>query len=160
YALGLLVIAYGAWSGWANTAGPIDPKTGARTEPTQNERVRRAGLYAVSSAILVRLGLLYALPAGAPFGKLGRGIPLHTYGFMLMTAFLAGAAVCGRLAEREWPGAEGKRKRDQMQDLVLWALVGGFVGSRILFALVNWQDTVAAVPTLFSDFPVRLLDWL
>jgi phosphatidylglycerol---prolipoprotein diacylglyceryl transferase len=68
--------------------------------------------------------------------------------------------VCGRLAEREWPGVEGKKKREQMQDLALWALVGAFIGSRILFMLVNWQDTVAAVPTLFEDFPVRLLDWL
>ena len=77
-----------------------------------------------------------------------------------MTAFLVGAGVCGRLAEREWPGEEGKRKRDQMQDLALWALIGGFAGSRILFMLVNWQDTVAAVPTLLQDFPVRLVDWL
>jgi phosphatidylglycerol---prolipoprotein diacylglyceryl transferase len=160
YALGLLVIAYGAWSGWANTAGPIDPKTGARLEPTQNDRIRRAGGYAVSSAILVRLGLYYALPAGAHFGKLGRGIPLHTYGFMLMTAFLCAAAVCAQLAEREWPGAEGKRKRAQMQDLAVWVLLSSFVGSRILFALVNWQDTISAVPTLLNDFPVRLMDWL
>lgn len=111
-------------------------------------------------AVFVRLGFYYALPAEAFLGKRGQGFPLHTYGLLLMTAFLCGAAVCGRLAEREWGGQEGKRKREQMQDLALWVLLGAFVGSRILFMLVNWQDTVAAVPTLLQDFPVRLVDWL
>lgn len=160
YVLGLLVIAYGAWAGWRGALGPIDPKTGARLPATEKQRTSRAVTYAIFFAIFVRFGLYYALPAQAFLGKRGQGFPLHTYGLMLMTAFLAGAAVCGRLAEREWPGPEGKRKRDQMQDLALWALVGGFVGSRILFMAVNWQDTIAAVPTLFVDFPIRLMDWL
>jgi phosphatidylglycerol:prolipoprotein diacylglycerol transferase len=160
YVLGGLVVAYGAWSGWRSAQGPIDPKSGAHLPATQKDRAQRAASYGVVFALFVRLGFYYALPPQAFLGHRGQGFPLHTYGLLLMTAFLVGAAVCGRLAEREWPGLEGKRKRDQMQDLALWALVGGFVGSRILFMLVNWQDTIAAVPTLFDDFPVRLLDWL
>lgn len=160
YVLGLLVIAYGVWAGWRGALGPVDPKTGTHLPPTQKDRTSRAINYAILFVLFVRGGLYYALPAQAFLGKRGQGFPFHTYGLMLMTAFLVGAAVCGRLAEREWPGAEGKRKRDQMQDLALWALVGGFVGSRLLFMAVNWQDTVAAVPTLFVDFPVRLVDWL
>ncbi len=160
YTIGALVVAYGAWAGWRTALGPIDPKTGTRLAATQRERATRAATYAFVFALCVRLGFYYALPPQAFLGQRGQGFPLHTYGLLLMTAFLFGAAAAGRLAEREWPGLEGRRKRDQMQDLALWALVGGFVGSRILFMLVNWQDTVAAVPTLFQDFPVRLLDWL
>jgi phosphatidylglycerol:prolipoprotein diacylglycerol transferase len=160
YILGALVVAYGGWAGWRSAVGPLDPKTGNRLPAEQKDRTSRALTYVVSFAVVVRLGFYYALPAQAFLGKRGQGFPLHTYGLLLMTAFLCGAAVCGRLAEREWPGAEGRRKRDQMQDLALWALIGGFVGSRILFMLVNWQDTVAAVPTLLEDFPIRLLDWL
>ncbi len=160
YVLGILVIAYGAWAGWRSAVGPINPKTGAPAVATDKERTSRALTYAAIFAVFVRFGLYYALPAQAFLGKRGQGFPLHTYGLLLMTAFLVGAAVCARLAEREWPGEEGKRKRDQMQDLALWCLIGSFVGSRILFMLVNWQDTVAAIPTLLQDFPVRLVDWL
>ena len=160
YAIGLLVIAYGGWAGWRSAVGPVNPKTGQLTEASEKERASRAASYALIFAIVVRLGLYYALPARAFLGKRGQGFPLHTYGLLLMTAFLVGAAVCSRLAESEWSGQEGKRKRDQMQDLALWALVGGFGGSRLLFMLVNWQDTVTAVPTLFENFPVRLFDWL
>jgi phosphatidylglycerol---prolipoprotein diacylglyceryl transferase len=160
YLVGALVVAYGAWAGWRSALGPIDPKTGAHLPATRRERGTRAATFGFVFALCVRLGFYYALPPQAFLGQRGQGFPLHTYGLLLMTAFLCGAAAAGWLAEREWPGLEGRRKRDQMQDLALWALVGGFVGSRILFMLVNWQDTVAAVPTLFNDFPVRLLDWL
>jgi phosphatidylglycerol---prolipoprotein diacylglyceryl transferase len=160
YALGCLLVAYGAWSGWRTARGPLDPKTGKYPEPTDKERGSRAASYALVFALFVRAGLYYALPAQAFLGKRGQGFPLHTYGLLLMTAFLVGASVCGRLAEKEWGGLEGKKKREQMQDLALWALIGAFIGSRLLFMLVNWQDTVAAVPTLLQDFPVRLVDWL
>jgi phosphatidylglycerol---prolipoprotein diacylglyceryl transferase len=160
YAVGCLVVAYCAWAGWRSALGPVDPKTQLRLPATDKERGARAGQYGLVFAVFVRLGFYYALPAQAFLGKRGQGFPLHTYGLLLMTAFLCGAAVCGRLAEREWGGQEGKRKREQMQDLALWVLIGAFVGSRILFMLVNWQDTVAAVPTLLQEFPVRLVDWL
>ncbi len=160
YAVGLLVIAYGAWAGWRSAVGPLNPKTGLPTVASPKERAGRAASFGLVFALFVRLGLLYALPAGAFLGKRGQGFPLHTYGLLLMTAFLAGAAVCGRLAERDWPGEEGRRKREQMADVSLWALIGAFIGSRLLFMLVNWQDTVAAVPTLLQDFPTHLFDWL
>jgi phosphatidylglycerol:prolipoprotein diacylglycerol transferase len=160
YVVGLLVVVYGAWAGWRSAGGPADSRTGALAPASTGDRALRAVMFAVVFGLLVWLGLSYALPASAPLGKRGQGFPLHTYGLLLMTGFLCAAAVLGRLAEREWPGDEGKRKRDQMQDLALWVLIGGFVGSRILFMLVNWQDTVAALPTLLDDFPNRLVDWL
>ncbi|MGO8968786.1 MAG: prolipoprotein diacylglyceryl transferase [Myxococcaceae bacterium] len=160
YVVGLLVIAYGAYAGWRSAVGPVNPKTGLATVASQKERTTRAVSYAVVFALVAKVGLYYALPEKAFLGKRGQGFPLHTYGLLLMTAFLVGAALCGRLAEREWGGEEGKRKREQMQDLALWVLVGAFIGSRILFMLVNWQDTVAAIPTLFDNFPVRLIEWL
>jgi phosphatidylglycerol---prolipoprotein diacylglyceryl transferase len=152
YAISLLVIAYGAWSGWRSV--PVDPKTGRASPESRRDRIVRALTYGLVFAVVVKLGLSCALPPEAPLGKKGQGFPLHTYGLLLMTGFLCAAAVCGRLAEREWPGEEGKRKRDQMQELALWVLLGGIVGSRVLFMLVNWQDTVA----LFRQFPDRLED--
>ena len=160
YVLGVLLVAYGAWAGWRSAVGPLNPKTGQPTVASQKERAQRAVTYGVAFALVVRAGFYYALPEGVWLGKRGMGFPLHTYGLLLMTAFLVGAAVLARLSEREWPGAEGARKREQAQDIALWALIGGFVGSRLLFMLVNWQDTVAALPTLAQDFPWRLVDWL
>jgi phosphatidylglycerol:prolipoprotein diacylglycerol transferase len=160
YLIGAFLVVYGAWSGWRSAQGEIDPKSHVPAPATARDRAMRAVKYGVIFAIFVRVGFYYALPAGQFLGKRGMGFPLHTYGLLLMTGFLCAAAVCGRLAEREWPGEEGKRKRDQMQDLAVWVLVGAFAGSRILFMLVNWQSTVASLPTITANFPVGLVDWL
>ena len=111
YLIGVLLIAYGAWSGWRSAQGAMDAKSHTSGPATTRDRTSRAVRYAVIFAVLVRLGFYYALPAGQFLGKRGMGFPLHAYGLLLMTGFLCAAAVCGLLAEREWPGEEGKRKR-------------------------------------------------
>jgi phosphatidylglycerol---prolipoprotein diacylglyceryl transferase len=160
YALGLAVVAYGAWAGWRSTSGPADARTGARAEPSQQERLTRAGVYALLFAAAVRVGFFYALPAGTFLGKRGEGFPLHTYGLLLMLGFLCGTGVLVRLAQQEWPGSEGLRKREQMQDLALWALVGGIGGAKLLFLLVSWSDYTGRWGELLQDFPWKLLGLL
>ncbi|MFP2911545.1 prolipoprotein diacylglyceryl transferase [Pyxidicoccus sp. 3LFB2] len=100
--------------------------------------------------MLAWYGLKYALPPGAFPGAVGEGIPLHTYGVLLAGGFIAATAVAGRLAQDEWRkvelsngvwvDVEGPKKREQVMDMAFWALVGGIVGSRVLFVLVNWKD--------------------
>jgi phosphatidylglycerol---prolipoprotein diacylglyceryl transferase len=160
YALGLAVVAYGAWAGWRSAAGPRDERTGTAVEPTQQERLTRAGVYAVLFASAVYVGFQYALPASAFLGKRGDGLPLHTYGLLLMTGFLCGTGVLVRLAQQEWPGREGLKKREQMQDLALWALVGGIGGAKLLFLLVSWPDYAGRWGELFQNFPSKLIDLL
>lgn len=159
YGLGVLVIAYLAWAGWRNAPGPLDAGTGAPGQPSRRERATRALIYAVIGAAVVRVGFHYALPASAFLGRRGEGFPLHTYGLLLMTGFLCAVAVSARLAEREWPGDEGKKKREEMHDLALWVLVGGIGGSKILYLIVTWQDFAGRWGELFTD-PWKMLGML
>jgi phosphatidylglycerol---prolipoprotein diacylglyceryl transferase len=160
YALGLAVIAYGAWAGWRSALGPRDARTGTPAEPSQQERLKRALTYGVIFAAVVRVAFLYALPASAFLGKRGEGFPLHTYGLLLMTGFLCATAVSVGLAQQEWPGREGLKKREQMQDLALWVLVGGIAGSKLLFLIVSWQDYAGRWSEMLQDFPWKLLGLL
>jgi len=158
YALGALVIAYGSWAGWRSAAGALDPRTGVPGPPGRADQVKRALLYGVIFAAVVRIGLHYALPPTAPLGGKGQGFPLHTYGLLLMTGFLCAVAVAARLAEREWPGADGRKKREEMHDLALWVLIGGIGGSKLLYIAVNWQD-FTGWSELFHD-PWKVLGML
>jgi phosphatidylglycerol:prolipoprotein diacylglycerol transferase len=144
YGLALAVVAYIAYNGWQGAEGPKD------------QRMFRALVYGAIAAGIASFGLRYALPADAPFlGGKGEGIPIHTYGVLLATGFITAASVGARLAQDEWrkltwvPDAqgggqwvdtEGPRKREAFMDLTFYLLVGGLVGSRVLFVLVNWKD--------------------
>ena len=61
-------------------------------------------------------------------------VPLHTYGLLIATAFLAAMWVTGRNAERQ--GLD----KDRVMDLDFWILLAAMVGSRVLFIIVNWDD--------------------
>src|SRR5262249_4098772 len=104
-------------------------------------------------------GLYYALPASAPLGNRGEGLPIHTYGVLLISGFLLATAIAAKLAEREWQGEEGIRRRDDMVDYSFWALVGGSVGSRLLFVVVNWKDYSGHWVESFTDIG-KFLDML
>src|SRR5262249_25130153 len=86
----------------------------------------------------------------------GEGLPIHTYGLMLMAGFVAAIMVSARLAEREWGGAEGVRRRNDVMDLAVWVVVGAFVGSKVLFILVTPKDFLHGLAHLFTD-PARLV---
>ncbi len=148
YALALGGVGYIAYNGWRGAAKP-------------SERAQRAATYGVGGAVLAWFGLKYALPAGAFPGGKGEGIPIHTYGVLLATGFFCAMHVAARLAKDEWRkvewvdgkgfvDTEGPRRREQLLDLGFWALVGGLVGSRLLFILVNWKDYARDWTNIFS----------
>jgi phosphatidylglycerol---prolipoprotein diacylglyceryl transferase len=164
YAVALGAVGYIAYNGWRGTEGKSDGK-GNVTPPTTQQRVERALFFGVIAVVLAWFGLKYALPASVFPGGKGEGIPLHTYGLLLAAGFATAAMVAGRLAQaewrrmawvdgpdgqRQWVDVEGPARREQVLDLSFWALVGGLLGSRILFVLVNWQDYSKDLSKIFS----------
>ena len=145
YVVSVLLLAYGIWAGWRNAPGSVDPKTGKQLPPTKEQRTQRAVIYGVLFAALLYVGLRYALPSTAFLGGKGEGFPLHTYGLMLMAGFAAAILVSARLAEREWGGAEGVRRRNDVMDLAVWVVLGGIGGSKVLFIIVTPKDFLEAL---------------
>ena len=143
-ALGLVV--YSAWSGWRN-AGGVD-ENGKELPATPNQRRDRALMYGVIGVVLAAFGIFYATDLVVPMLGKGKneGVPLHTYGIMLGAGFLSAVTVASYLARREWPGEVGVKRRDQIMDLAFSVFVGGIVGSRELFVLVNWKDYISRKP--------------
>lgn len=60
--------------------------------------------------------------------------PLHTYGVLIVTGFLVAMFVCSREAQRQ-----GEMKEDVL-DFAFWALLGGMIGARVVFIIVNWKQ--------------------
>jgi phosphatidylglycerol:prolipoprotein diacylglycerol transferase len=160
YAVALGVVGFIAFNGWRGTQGAVTAK-GSRAEVKLADRVQRALLYGGGGAALAWFGLMYALPASAFPGGKGEGIPVHTYGVLLATGFFCAASVAARLAREEWRklewvdgkgfvDTEGPRRREQVLDLGFWVLVGGLVGSRVLFIIVNWKDYAKDLGSIFS----------
>lgn len=156
YVLSVLLLGYGLWAGWRNAPGSIERKSGKELPPTKEQRLQRAAIYGVLFAALIVVGLRYALPRDAVLGGKGEGFPLHTYGLMLMAGFVAAIMVSARLAEREWGGAEGARRRNDVLDLAVWVVVSAFVGSKVLFILVTPKDFLEGLGSVFRD-PSRLV---
>lgn len=126
--IALLGVLYVAWSAWRGASSPKD-------------RLPRAALFGVGAAGLAIWGLKYALPQMPLLGPgKGEGLPIHTYGLFVGGGFLAAVTVAGWHAQREWLGAEGKRKREQIFDLAFWVFLGALVGARVLFILVNFNE--------------------
>ncbi|BDG03531.1 prolipoprotein diacylglyceryl transferase [Anaeromyxobacter oryzae] len=61
-------------------------------------------------------------------------LPVHAYGLLIATGFLAGIFLAQREARRR--GQDGER----IADLAFWILVAALVGSRVYFILVNFDD--------------------
>ena len=162
YMVALGLVAYSAFNGWRN-AGHDDDK-GKPVEPTRNERIIRAAQYGLAGAALAIIGMYYALPPSASgwianilptalkerIGTTGQGIPIHTYGVMIGLGFITATSVISWIAVREWPGKEGLERSVQMFDLAFYCFVGGIVGSRVLFVMVNWKDYAADPMKMFS----------
>jgi phosphatidylglycerol:prolipoprotein diacylglycerol transferase len=145
YVVAVLLLGYGVWAGWRNAPGNRDPKSGKELPPTREQRIQRAAMYGVLFAVLIYFGLHYALPPTAFLGSKGEGFPLHTYGLMLMAGFVAAIMVSARLAQREWGGVEGIRRRNDVMDLAVWVVLGGLGGSKILFILVTPKEFLDAL---------------
>ena len=93
------------------------------------------------------------------------GIPIHTYGVMIVIGFLAAVFVITRLFRRL-----GHYENDFM-DFAFWALVGGITGARIVFVLVEWKQyfieqpfteigsTGIKIPSIFALWQGGLVFW-
>jgi phosphatidylglycerol---prolipoprotein diacylglyceryl transferase len=60
--------------------------------------------------------------------------PLHTYGVLIVTGFLIAMFICHREAQRQGEMAE------EVLDFAFWALLGGMIGARVVFILVNFKQ--------------------
>lgn len=71
-------------------------------------------------------------------------LPLHTYGVLIVIGFLLAMYVAYREAKRQGQYVE------EVLDFAFWALLGGMIGARVVFILVNWQDYVANPIKIFK----------
>src|SRR5260370_39333763 len=150
YLLALLVIAYAAFAGWRGAQGTPNPKARQPNPATTQQKLGRAAIFGAFGVAAALIGLYLVLPASSFLGRKGEGIPIHTYGLLLATGFISAVSLSARLAEREWPGEEGVRKRDQVLDLSFWVLISAILGSRVLFIIVNWKDYASDLSKLFD----------
>jgi len=86
------------------------------------------------------------------------GLPLHTYGFMIVTGFILGMLVCTRQGRRHGGYHE------EVMDFGFWALIGGMIGARVVFIMVNAREyfiekPFVEVPQLGIKIPAVLAIW-
>ena len=67
-------------------------------------------------------------------------LTIHGYGVMIALAFLAGLWTAARRARRENISSEC------IGDVVLWLMVGGILGARIVYVMTYWKDEFAGQP--------------
>lgn len=75
---------------------------------------------------------LFSLPPFELFGHQFGPLTLHTYGFLLAVAFVAGLWVANRQARRA--GLDSAR----ITDMAVYVLIGGLVGAKLLLVVVEW----------------------
>lgn len=118
---------------------------GYRAAPSRAEATGEALKYGAIGAALtygaIELGLS---------GEMGRGsgLPLHTYGLMIATAFLVAIALAARTARNTHPEnividgksvPAGPYMFDRTLDIGFWMLISGIAGAKLLFVIVNWD---------------------
>lgn len=64
----------------------------------------------------------------------GSDWPLHTYGVLIVMGFLAAMYVTWREGRRHGQYA------DEILDFAFYALLGGMIGARVVFIIVNWRQ--------------------
>ncbi len=70
-------------------------------------------------------------------------LTIHTYGFMIASAFLLGLWLALRQAAREG------LPKEKITDIGFYALFSGIIGARVLFIATNWPH--------FSEHPVEMI---
>jgi phosphatidylglycerol---prolipoprotein diacylglyceryl transferase len=89
---------------------------------------------------------LLMLPSFELFGRTIPSFTLHTYGFLLACAFLAGLWVAARQARKA--GLDANR----ITDMAVWVLIAGLVGAKLLMLAVDWQFYTRNPRELLSVF--------
>jgi phosphatidylglycerol---prolipoprotein diacylglyceryl transferase len=67
-------------------------------------------------------------------------LTIHWYGVMIALAFLVGLWTAARRARRENIPSE------RIGDVVLWLMIGGILGARIVYVATYWKDEFAGQP--------------
>jgi prolipoprotein diacylglyceryltransferase len=75
------------------------------------------------------------------------GIPIYGFGVMLFAAFL----LCTWLGGRR--GEQAGISRQVIQDLAIWVFVGGLIGARITYLLLDNNSPVHSVGDFFQQLP-------
>lgn len=118
---------------------------GYKAAPKKDDAVAEALKYGAIGAALT----IAAAKVGLT-GEMGRGsgLPLHTYGLMIATAFLVAIALAARTARNTFPEdivVDGKRVAagplmfERTLDIGFWMLISGIAGAKLLFVIVNWD---------------------
>jgi phosphatidylglycerol:prolipoprotein diacylglycerol transferase len=87
---------------------------------------------------------LFTIPMFELFGRNVGPFTLHSYGVLLVTAFLVGLFVAGRQARRA--GLD----EDRVTDLAVWVLIAGMVGAKVALLIVEWDYYSQRPGELFS----------
>src|SRR5690606_34531508 len=85
----------------------------------------------------------------------GLDLPLHTYGVMIVSGFLLAMFVAYRQAQRIG------ELEDEVLDVAFWCLVGGLIGARVVFIIVNWRQYFVEQfwDTEYTFLPSILVVW-
>jgi phosphatidylglycerol---prolipoprotein diacylglyceryl transferase len=74
---------------------------------------------------------LFTIPSFTLFGQVWGPLTLHTYGFLLAVAFVAGLWIANRQARRA--GLDPAR----VTDMAVYVLIGGLLGAKLMLVLVE-----------------------
>src|SRR5215471_14227774 len=77
---------------------------------------------------------------------IGATATLHTYGFLLALAFIAGLWVAAREARRQ--GLDANR----VTDMAVWVLIAGLIGAKVLLVIVDFSYYNHSPRELWSIF--------
>jgi len=76
---------------------------------------------------------LLTIPGFELLGRSFGPFTLHTYGFLLAVAFLAGLWIVSRQARRA--GLDAGR----VTDMAVWVLIAGLIGAKLMLAFIDWR---------------------
>ncbi len=128
-----VAFVFAAWSGFRGATG------------ANASRLKRAAIFGAAGVVVAFIALTI-FRSVAPTTD----VPIHTYGVLVGSGFITAVTVASWLAQREWPGDLGLRRRDQLFDMAFYVFIGAMVGSRVLFIIVNWKDYAANPLKVFS----------
>jgi phosphatidylglycerol---prolipoprotein diacylglyceryl transferase len=106
-------------------------------KPLVKEFLRGAAFWLAGFGVLAAVVVYLAAP------KLPQGLPIYGFGMMLFLAFLICTWLAGRRAESEGVA------REQIQDVAIWLFIGGLIGARITFLMVEQHLPLAQVISEF-----------
>src|SRR5882724_3849362 len=128
----LLILSVAAGIGWM-FVGQRKQDGVSRKEVGNSQPARGSRALAALLGLCVLVILIYFVVSGEIFqlarARLPDGLPIYGFGLMLFLAFVLTTWVAGRRAEKAGVS------KDRLQDLAIWAFVGGLLGARIVYMI-------------------------